>query len=272
MTLRAFTEEGVRRFEDYILELRKGTQVAFPEDLLEGPQTVTISNSIQVAPGALPDDKYEAARYLYNLLKPLPTAKLKEHSRGLWTWLAAFYFDSIRPTKGNALPSAPYHYIYEQQWQRRYRHLLAFPHELYNLNCVERGNGTENIRLFLNGSVRVLGGVIEQLASRQEIITSRAVVRALTELYWDPAQEAPKTGITTDDRDRTKRNKKVKRQARPRKPKPRLPGAGGIVRFVKVFWQLHLTYDFYSLDADQILELLPPEFDRYRQSAIALAG
>jgi hypothetical protein len=271
MTLRAFTEEGVQRFEDYILELRKGTQVPFPEDLLEGSQTIVISNAIQVAAEELPDDKYKAAKHLYDLLKPLSTVDLKEQSRGIWTWLAAFYFHSIRPAKVNAPPSAPYHYVYQPQWDRRYRHLLAFPHELYSLYCVDRGIGTENIRLFLNGSVRVLGGVIEQLASRQEIVTSRPVVQALTQLYWAPDQEAPKTGITTDDRDRSKRNKKTKRQTRLRKSKPRLPGAGGIVRFVKVFWQLHLTYDFYSLGVDQILELLPPEFDRYRRPAIALS-
>lgn len=275
MTLRAFTEEGVRQFENYILELRKGSQAPLPEDLLEGPHTIPISNSIKVVPGALPEDKYEAANYLHTLLKPLSPAKMKEHSRGIWTWLAAFYFDSIKPAKASDPPSAPYHYIYEKQWTRRYRHLLAFPHELFSLYCVDQEGGTENIRLFLNGSVRILGGVIEQLASRQEIITSHPVVHALTELYWDPEREAPKTGITTDDRDRTKRSKKTKkakRRARPRKSKPGLPGAGGIVRFVKVFWQLHLTYDFYSLDAGQILELLPPEFDRYRPSRIALAG
>lgn len=270
MTLRAFTEEGVRQFEDYILDLRKGIEAPLPEDLLEGPNTILISNSIKVVPGALPGDKYEAANYLHTLLKPLSLTKLKEHSRGIWTWLAAFYFDSIRPEKGNAPPSAPYHYIYEKQWDRRYRHLLAFPHELFSL-YVDQESGPENIRIFLNGSVRVLGGVIEQLASRQEIITSHPVVQALTKLYWDTEREAPKTGITTDDRDRakrTKRTKKAKRQSRLRKSKPGLPGAGGIVRFAKVFRQLHLTYDFYSLDADQILELLPYEFDRYRPSRL----
>jgi hypothetical protein len=56
------------------------------------------------------------------------------------------------------------------------------------------------------------------------------------------------------------------RQAQPQKSKPWLPGAGDMLRFVKIFWYLRLTYDFYSLDADQILELLPPEFDRYRPS------
>ncbi|MCY1016191.1 hypothetical protein [Pyxidicoccus sp. MSG2] len=270
MTLRAFTEEGVRRFEDYILELRKGTQIPFPDEMLEGPFTIPISASIKVARGELPDDKYEAAQYLHTLLKPLSPAKMKEHSRGIWTWLAAFYFDSIRPAKAKAPPSAPYHYIYEQGWARRYRHLLAFPHELYSLYGVDQGSGPENVRLFLNGSVRVLGGVIEQLASRQEVVTSRPVVQALTELYWDADRKAPKIGITTDDRDRSKR-RKIKRQTRTRKSKPRLPGAGGIVRFVKVFWQLHLTYDFYSLDAVQILELLPPEFDHYRKPLIAPA-
>ena len=176
-TLRAFTEDGVRQFEDHILELRKGTQAPFPEKLLEGPHTILISNSIKVVPGVLSEDKYEVANYLHTLLKPLHPTKMKEHSRGIWTWLAAFFFDSIRPAKVNAPPSAPYHYIYEERWDRRYRHLLAFPHELFSLYCVDHGSGTENIGLFLNGSVRVLGGVIEQLASRQEIITSHPVVK-----------------------------------------------------------------------------------------------
>ncbi|MBM7117948.1 hypothetical protein [Archangium primigenium] len=276
MKLRAFTEEGVRLFENYILELKRGAQAPFPETLLDGPHTISISNAIDGDLGALPEDKYEAARYLHTLLKPLSPAKMKENSRGIWTWLAAFYFESIRPAKEDALPRAPYHYIYDKQWIRRYRHLLAFPHELFSLYRSNTGNGAENIKLFLNGSVRVLGGIIEQLASRQEIITSRPVVRALTALYWEPQTDAPKTGITTDDRDRTQRTnrtkkaKKAKRQVRQRKATLRLPGAGGIVRFVKVFWQLHLTYDLYSLDADQILDLLPPEFDRYRASRVAL--
>jgi hypothetical protein len=272
MNLRAFTEKGVRRFEDYILELRKGSQGALPEDLLDGPDTFPIDDSILVEPGALPLDKYEAAKYLHDLLRPVSSTKLKEHSRGIWTWLAAFYFERIRPAKANSPPSAPYHYIYEKRWDRRYRHLLAFPHELYSLYGTGRGRREEDVRLFLNGSVRVLGGIIEQLASRQEIITSRPVVQALTELYWDPIRQAPKTGITTDDRDRSKRSKKRRKGAPRRQSKSQFPGAGGIVRFVKVFWQLHLTYDLYSLDASQILELLPREFDGYRHHPIAKAG
>ena len=45
-------------------------------------------------------------------------------------------------------------------------------------------------------------------------------------------------------------------------------GAGGkdggsARRFPAVFWQLHNTYNLRSMTSDEILELLPEEFDKY---------
>jgi hypothetical protein len=38
-------------------------------------------------------------------------------------------------------------------------------------------------------------------------------------------------------------------------------------RLVAVIQQFDLTYDLYAMTADQILTLLPPEFDRWRRPA-----
>lgn len=40
---------------------------------------------------------------------------------------------------------------------------------------------------------------------------------------------------------------------------------GTLYRFIDVVQQLDLTYDLYSMTGDQILQLLPGEFDRWRQ-------
>jgi len=40
---------------------------------------------------------------------------------------------------------------------------------------------------------------------------------------------------------------------------------GTLYRFIDVVQQLGLTYDLYSMTGDQILQLLPSEFDRWRQ-------
>ncbi|MFO7599969.1 MAG: hypothetical protein R6X27_09205 [Candidatus Desulfacyla sp.] len=39
---------------------------------------------------------------------------------------------------------------------------------------------------------------------------------------------------------------------------------GTLYRFIDVVQQLDLTYDLYSMTGEQILQLLPNEFDRWR--------
>jgi len=39
---------------------------------------------------------------------------------------------------------------------------------------------------------------------------------------------------------------------------------GTLYRFIDVIQQLDLTYDLYSMNGEEILGLLPPEFDRWR--------
>ena len=42
---------------------------------------------------------------------------------------------------------------------------------------------------------------------------------------------------------------------------------GGIVRLLDVLNQLYMTYDVYGMKAEQLLALLPPEFDRWQAAA-----
>ena len=99
----------------------------------------------------------------------------------------------------------------------------------------------EEAPILLCGPVASPGDFNEQLASRLEFVTNKGVIQAANALYYDP--------------DRGKH----KRRASPNWRKP-----GTLRRFVDVVQQLDLTYDLYSMSGEEILELLPSEFDRYR--------
>jgi hypothetical protein len=53
----------------------------------------------------------------------------------------------------------------------------------------------------------------------------------------------------------------AKRGAYSSKRKP-----GTLLRFIDVVQQLDLTYDLYGMAGDQVLDLLPQEFDDWRNS------
>jgi hypothetical protein len=77
--------------------------------------------------------------------------------------------------------------------------------------------------------------LVEQLASRQQIVTNPAIMRTATNYFVDPA-----TG-----QQRRSANRK---------------GAGGARRFVDVLNQFDVTWDLSSLSADGLRAMLPPEF------------
>jgi hypothetical protein len=79
-----------------------------------------------------------------------------------------------------------------------------------------------------------------ELANRQELITNPAIVAAATRLYYDPSKG------------------RLKRSGSKGTP-------GTIRRFAEVLVQLDVVWDLYSMSVDELIEMLPAEFDRFRQ-------
>jgi hypothetical protein len=77
--------------------------------------------------------------------------------------------------------------------------------------------------------------LVEQLASRQQIVTNPAIMQTATSYFVDPV-----TG-----QQRRSANSK---------------GPGGARRFVDVLNQFDVTWDLSSLPADSLRAMLPPEF------------
>jgi hypothetical protein len=154
---------------------------------------------------------------------------------GLWTWLAAYYFDSIwKPKKKNNGVGEDARYILNtEDWNKYYRHLLAssfyFHKKLGPL-----------AKIYLAGKADENGDLHESLASRQEIATCKATIEAATFLYWDEGKQSIKIGARNKD------------------------GEGVLRRFAKAtIPQFQMTYDFNSMSGKEVIKLLPKEYERW---------
>ena len=86
------------------------------------------------------------------------------------------------------------------------------------------------------------GGATAQMMAQQEILSWEGVVRLGSKLYLDSQTGMQKKGTGGK-------------------------GAGSVRRYVTWLNQLKLTYDLYSLSPEDLEQLLPPEFERFRTSA-----
>jgi hypothetical protein len=94
--------------------------------------------------------------------------------------------------------------------------------------------------IFLRGKIFERGDVVEQLSSVMGIQRNHGIVGTATTLYMDGKTKEIKKGATAKD-------------------KP-----GSVRRFREVLKQFELTYDLNGMSKDQILKVLPEEFNTWR--------
>jgi hypothetical protein len=74
------------------------------------------------------------------------------------------------------------------------------------------------------------------------MIACLPIVQMTIKLYWDPNTNRWKDGASATE------------------------GPGVILRLMEVLGQFDLTYDLHSLTADQLYNMLPKEFDRFKRT------
>jgi hypothetical protein len=240
--LRRLTPTGVTRFEEYLAVLRGGGTATPPTDALTStdhsePLDVTIEIEDREFASRL-----EWAKYIDEKLggKGL---KNVERDVGLWTWLALFYVKQLLPSKKNGRKKLGEVAMWVPQirdFRRYYRHLLAGPYRIFRAH---RGR-PENALILLGGPFGSHGEVVEQFASRLEIVTNRGLIESLTTLYWDATGRKLRRGAGGKD-------------------------AGSARRLADVLQQFDLTWDLYALASPTMLGLLPKEFDKFRPAPVA---
>lgn len=235
MILRRLTATGIDHFTAFLSEVKDNPKAPVPLHLLTaGDTSAALTQLVTVENTTILATRMAAGRFLSRLL---PQGGGLENDTGIWAWLSLLFFDQLCPlVKGKRQPGDRARWIPEaDNFQRFYRHLLVGPYLIFQYYRKQ----PDVANVLLCQPVHTPGELVEQFASRQEIMTNRAVIEAATRLYYDPATGTPKKGASTK-------------------------AAGSARRLASFIGQLDLTWDLYSLTAERFIEFLPPEFDRFR--------
>jgi hypothetical protein len=233
-SIRVFNEEGLNEFERIIGEIRNGVIKNIPEELLFSNQYSDIQEPIIGIQMVDYRNKNELIPYIVEQLN-LKSNKFLYFDKGLWSWLAAFYFNNICPVDGNGKRkiNEPAFYVLKdpKNYTKYYRHLLAYPSRLFS----ELGDSS---RIFLIGTFQKRGEITEQFGAYQEIALNKGILDAANLMYWD------------------ERTGNLKRGAAGK-------GSGSARRLVRIIRQYQMTYDLNSMTGQEITALLPVEFAKW---------
>ena len=240
--IRRFNDAGMAELTRRLQLLRDGRDAAIDNSLLLDSRW-----SSQVTPAAKVErrrllTKREAGQYLSERTRPLRDA-VGEHDVGLWSWLAAWHWDSICPLQesGHRRVLNLFHYVYGYGFsttQNQRRHLVAVAVRLYELAPASN--------LLLETPFSTLPAVVKEVMGRLHLTRIRNLPELLDVLYWDVKNKRQKPGAVS----------------------PTVVAPGDLMhRLPARVKQLEMTYDLVDLTSDQLLNLLGDEFRQWADSS-----
>jgi hypothetical protein len=180
-------------------------------------------------------DRYEFGAFLVDLLGAYDP-HLISYNSGLWSWLAALFFEQLAPADGDGKRSLRRPYVYVLSETRLYyRHLVRSAWYLVRTHGAEARYLLAPIRTDDPAPLSRQSYLLDQLAARQFVISSPTLIAAARRLYTDP-----RTG-------RQRRGAGAKGKGSPR-------------RLALIANQLALTYDIHNMSVDRFMSILPREF------------
>lgn len=233
MELRRFTDAGLRAFENFLDACTGDSPLPYPENALTDPLQSEVVDAAVELERIQPKSRYELAEYLDGRFA-VAEFHPKRSDVGLWAWIACFLFREIctRAKGGRWKPGARARWVpRSNDFRRYYRHLVAGPYAIF---ATYRSDPRRALAALCQrpGSP---GDLVEQLASRQQIITNPAVMQVASDWFVDP--------ITGHQNKRANSKK-----------------AGGARRYIDVLAQFDVTWDLSMISADALHKLLPGEF------------
>jgi len=164
-----------------------------------------------------------------------------------WPWAAAVYFDQLSaPTERNRKPKQREHFVVVRDGFKGSLHYRHGPRACFEMVSIHG----QSAMVCLSVAMGAFGDMAEQLTSRFNIARDVGYFRAASKLYL-------------------RGNKLVSGASSPaRHPGKRKPGErrglGGAGRLAKAFNRLSLTFDTTEMTGDAILDVLPPEFRKFK--------
>lgn len=234
MQFRRFNQSGISIFQAFLDSLNGEEPLPYPEAALEDPAyTETLNTGVTVEHRGF-ETRFELASYLHECFEESDFRPDRSDS-GLWAWLACFYFREICPMlRGKLQPGAAARWIPQSgDFRRYYRHLIAGPYGIYHAH---RNTPQRALALLCQRPGRP-GDLVEQLASRQQVVTNPTVMQVATDFYVDA-----KTGKQL--------------------PSANRKGPGGARRFIDVLSQFDVTWDFSMMSPADLRAHMSDEFSQ----------
>lgn len=247
VAVREFTSEGLQYARGYLESIRDVVWKAVPDELLFGDEYATlVTPSAQVETRSF-ENRRELGQYLAEQLEPLGAGNVSSNWR-LLSWLGIFYLESITGgAKGQApkrLFSDIAHIIDPSRDSRdRSHHRLKMAYDLWT-------RWSDKAWYFLEQPANSMPQFTLRIVQSPEIMRSEDLVPLTLALYVDKGTGELRPGSTGMNRS----------DAPP----------GSLPRLIAVLNQLSMTYDVYGMTMQQLLPLLPPEFDDFRAHAAAV--
>jgi len=237
MKARRFTETGVAAFRDWVIAARearasKREVAAVPLELL-AEATETAYDLPEENPNF--PDKFAIGEFFCEVF-PAGSHEVVRLDAGMWSWLAAKYFDQI--TSDRSKIKEPRAYVADIGYQEYYRHLLLAPYLIYFSSLAE----PQASRVLLYDVPWTMNEVMVQFGSYQTLFKNKDIRKLIDRLYFDTAKR------------RIKRGAGGKASGTPRR----------LMSFVR---QIELNYDLDSISVDRMWQMLPAEFNKFKGPA-----
>jgi hypothetical protein len=230
--VRCFNEHGLAEFSRW---LHSGASGTVPASLLNDNEFSTPLAKSQIPEVPTFKDSYEFGAFLVELLRPYDPHQIS-YNAGVWSWLAALFFEQLAPADADGTRSLRRPYVYLLSDSRLYyRHLVRTPWYLVLTHGPEARYLLAPTRTDDPAPLSHQSYLLDQLAARQFVISSPTLIAAARRLYTDP-----RTG-------RQRRGAGAKGKGSPR-------------RLALIANQLALTYDIRNMSVDQFMTILPKEF------------
>jgi hypothetical protein len=220
--------------DEFVKWIRSGAPGTVPQELLEDSTFAERLPGDKVVPPTQFSDRYEFGVALVKLLEDQDQQTVS-FDRGLWSWLAAFFFEQLCPRDSDGKRSLRKEYVYALSESRiYYRHLVRTPWFLVRTHG-ERCRFLLVARSDDRAPLSRQSYLLDQLAARQFVISSPSLVGVAARLYSDPRTGQPTRGAGAK-------------------------GSGSPRRLALIANQLSLTFDIHEMPVDRLLKILPEEF------------
>lgn len=239
LQLKKLNQDGDKEFLHWLISEEGGEPPAF---LIDHPNYTEPVLPLYIDPNKVFVTQLEFGEYINEIVRSEDFGVMtSEEFDGMWNWLSVVYYSQLAPEKRNKF----WRFVVTRKGavgSLAYRQILRTAYEIYYIHGA-------NARICLSNPLHIWAELTEQLTSRQKLAHNTGFFQAASVLY------------VIGGKIRKGAASKPKKKAI-RKPGDKT-GYGSVRRLATALGRLDLTYDTASMNANELINVLPREFGKW---------